>query len=408
MSIFTKLLLLFLASLGVMFFVGKETHSLAKSNIEALLKEKYLQSSNELFKDLANNDMAGFQKKLDTWGFENVPYDRYEKEARRIYEEQSNFGEIAVYEDTKGYYALLLRYLDEPMVVRVKNQEAYFDQQSRLGYLIDADVVLLVVIFLLIAKLLLPLKTMTQTLNRFGEGDLHVRMSPQGSNELGRLVESFNAMASNIENLLSSRERLLRDIGHELRTPLAKSKLALEMMPSNAHQKILQKAILQIDRLTNELLQIERLGANMAEFKEERFEAETLISEALSKLMIEDESLLEIHIVDSFTIEGDLNYLSIALKNLIDNALKYATRLPVVIDVENRTIAVKNQGETLRHPLAYYCEPFVRGNDARDDKGFGLGLSIVYKILQKHGFDLSLRSHEGWNVFSILFKPKTL
>ena len=404
MSIFTKLLLLFLASLGVMFFVGKETHSLAKTNIEALLREKYLQASNELFKDLANNDMVAFQKKLDAWGFESVPYDIYEQKARRIYEEQSSFGEITVYEDAQGYYTLLLRYLDEPLLVRVKNQEEYFDQQARLGYLIDADVALLVVIFLLIAKLLLPLKTMTQTLKRFGEGDLHVRMSQQGSNELGRLVESFNAMASNIENLLSSRERLLRDIGHELRTPLAKSKLALEMMPSNPHQKILQKAIFQIDRLTNELLQIERLGANMAEFKTERFEVETLLSEALTKLMIEDESLLEIHIEDSFTIEGDLNYLAIALKNLIDNALKYAVHLPVVIDVQNRTIAVKNQGEALSRPLAYYCEPFVRGNDARDGTGFGLGLSIVQKILQKHGFLLRQDYREGCYTYAIEFK----
>lgn len=404
MSIFTKLLLLFLASLAVMFFVGKETHSLAKTNIEALLREKYLQASNELFKDLANNDMVAFQKKLDAWGFESVAYDIYEQKARRIYEEQSSFGEMKIYEDAQGYYTLLLRYLDEPLLVRVKNQEEYFDQQARLGYLIDADVALLVVIFLLIAKLLLPLKTMTQTLKRFGEGDLHVRMSQQGSNELGRLVESFNAMASNIENLLSSRERLLRDIGHELRTPLAKSKLALEMMPSNPHQKILQKAILHIDRLTNELLQIERLGANMAEFKTERFEVETLLSEALTKLMIEDESLLEIRIADSFTIEGDLNYLAIALKNLIDNALKYAVHLPVVIDVENRTIAVKNQGEALSRPLAYYCEPFVRGNDARDGTGFGLGLSIVQKILQKHGFLLRQDYREGYYTYAIVFK----
>ncbi len=94
-----------------------------------------------------------------------------------------------------------------------------------------------------------------------------------GSKELDTLSNTFNAMASNIEALIFSRQRLLRDIGHELRTPLAKSKLALEMLGEGKYQQSLKKAITQIDELTKELLDIERLNANMEQLTLSTFDA---------------------------------------------------------------------------------------------------------------------------------------
>ncbi len=404
MSIFTKLFLLFLASFALMFFVAKETNQLTQAKMESLLKEKYLQASNELFKDLANNDEASLAKKVQALGFEMVSNANNVENEIVVYEQKSSFGAIKIVKDSHDETILVMTYLDEVIRVKAKDQAEYLEDHNKVGYLIYADIAVLVMIFLMIAKLLFPLKKMTHILQRFGEGDLHVRMSPEGSNELGKLVDTFNAMASNIEALVHSRQQLLRDIGHELRTPLAKSKLALEMMPHNAHQKLLQKAICQIDMLTNELLQIERINANMEELNVQHFNVETLISEALSKLMIEDESLIDMSIHQSFDIEGDLNYLAIALKNLIDNALKYTTRAPIKVEVSENVLHVKSYGKALEQPLAYYCEPFAQGDDTRNTQGFGLGLNIVQKILAKQQFKLTLSYDEGYNTFSIFFK----
>lgn len=404
MSIFTKLFLLFLVSLSLMLFVSRETSQLTQAKIEMLLKEKYLQASTELFRDLANNDSNMLQKRLQTFDFEVIiePQSVLEH-SKTIYEKSSSFGEVKILVDSKGKYLLLLSYLDERLLVQDRTQEESILGQGMVTYLIFADIFVLVVIFLLIVKLLFPLKQIASTLQAFGEGALDARMKHFGSNELDRLSNTFNAMASNIEALILSRQRLLRDIGHELRTPLAKSKLALEMLGESKYQQSLKKAISQIDELTKELLDIERLNANMEQLNLTRFDAETFISESLSRALIDDESLVELHIEDSFEVKGDLNYLSIALKNLIDNALKYGIEKPIILEVKERTISVKSKGEALEHALEYYCEPFAQGDTARGVDGFGLGLSIVKKIVEKHGFRLSLTSKEGWNSFSILF-----
>ena len=404
MSIFTKLFLLFIVSLSLMLFVSRETNQLSQTKIEMLLKEKYLQASTELFRDLANNDQTALTKRLQSFDFEVISEsDRVLAYSKSIYEKSSSFGEVKILMDDKGKYFLLMSYLDESLLVRDKTQEESALQQGMVTYLIFADIFVLVVIFLLIVKLLFPLKQINATLKAFGEGALEVRMKRFGSKELDTLSNTFNAMASNIEALIFSRQRLLRDIGHELRTPLAKSKLALEMLGEGKYQQSLKRAISQIDELTKELLDIEKLNANMEQLNLSTFNAETLISESLSRALIEDESLVELHMEESFEIQGDLNYLSIALKNLIDNALKYGIQKPILLEVKERTISVKSRGEALEYPLEYYCEPFAQGDVARGVEGFGLGLSIVKKIVQKNGFGFELICKEGWNSFLLRF-----
>ena len=98
-------------------------------------------------------------------------------------------------------------------------------------------------------------------------------------------------------------------------------------------------------------------------------------------------------------IEGDLYYLSIALKNLIDNALKYATDFPIIIKVGKNQISILNSGQKLSKDLEYYLKPFTQELMQRD--GFGLGLSIVKKILDKHNFKLIYSYKNGFNIFTI-------
>lgn len=404
MSIFTKVLALFALSLALMVFVSKETSSITQSKIELLYKEKYQQASNQLFKYLSNNDSLALRKTLQELNF-SLLNDKQASldDAKIIFESVTSFGEVKIYRDKHGKYLLFLNYLDESLLLQDTSQEESLREKQKLEYLIYADIAILLMIFILILKILLPLKTMSQNIRLFGEGALHVRMKDFGNDELGELSKTFNAMAHNIESLLEARQRLLRDIGHELRTPIAKSKLALEMIPQDKHQKMLQKAIFQIDKMTAELLTLEKLNANTQELQYEVFSVQTLILEALSLMFIEDESLVEVRLSEDFSIKADKQYLCIALKNLIDNAMKYATQKPIIVEVEDRTIWVRNQGEALEGDLEYYCQAFAQGENSRTQEGFGLGLSIVKKITDRHGFTLKLTCKEGYTSFGIEF-----
>ena len=129
------------------------------------------------------------------------------------------------------------------------------------------------------------------------------------------------------------------------------------------------------------------------------FSAETLIIESLGKLYLEDESKVEIEIVEDFKINADLYYLSTALKNLIDNALKYAISYPIVIQANKNEISISNKGKELSKELEYYLKPFTQELSQRD--GFGLGLSIVKKVIDKHNFQLNYVYENESNIFKI-------
>ena len=141
---------------------------------------------------------------------------------------------------------------------------------------------------------------------------------------------------------------------------------------------------------------------NFAVLKTSKFKVSTLILESLSKLFIEDESKVIVKIQNDFDIEADFYYLTIALKNLIDNAMKYAEEFPILIESKDNVIYIKNIANKLSNDLIYYIQPFKR--EPNQQQGHGLGLNIVDKILSRHGFKLEYKHDIPYNIFYILFK----
>ena len=405
MSIITKVSILFLISLSLMLFVSNKTEQLTQETLESLLKEKYIQVSGELFNYLADNDINALNKKLQELQLNRVEDTKgYIKDSKVLYKHESDLSSIKILQDEDNKFLLYMSYLDDDILVIDRSQNKNFQEMEFVNYLILADILILIVLFLIILKMIFPLKNIAKNIKEFGDGEYGKRVDVVSNDEIADVAKTFNMMATNIEELILSREALLRDIGHELKTPIAKSKIALEMIEDSKYKEILSRALSQIDEMISELLDLEKLNANRYELKKQKFSCETLISESLARLYIEDETLVDVSTKTNFEIEGDLNYLTTALKNLIDNALKYSINKPIFIATHDEVILVKSKGEKLDKPLKFYCEAFTQGDNSRNQVGYGLGLSLVKRVLDKHEVVLLYGYDNGYNIFSINFK----
>ena len=272
-------------------------------------------------------------------------------------------------------------------------------------------VILLLVAFLLSfiisSRVIHDIQTMLSKLNdgilqllNNNEHTIHLDIGK--NNELNKITANFNKYLKHKDQIIQSREELLRNISHELKTPITKGKFLIEKIKDEKNNNTIQNindVFCDIEKLTSKLLQRDRL--NFISLESSSFKITTLILESLEKLSIDDESNILVDIVDDFEIKGDIYYLNMAIKNLINNAIKYSTKLPIHIKTANNTLYIQNYGNKLSNDLVYYLQPFTR--EPNQQQGHGLGLNIVNKILQIHKLKLHYTYEDSYNIFSIKF-----
>jgi two-component system OmpR family sensor kinase len=394
MSIFKKISILFILSLVLMSVIGFWTDNINSKRMNKLIQEKYLTIIEDIFKNIENKSYIEtiFRKNNLTLLKESQTSNN-----EIIYTQNYTFGKTEILKEMfDDEFIIKINYLDEEYILRTPD-EKNLNEKNILNFLVFLDIFVLFLIFLYILNLLTPLKKITKEITNFANGELSSRININSKDEIGILADSFNKMATSLENSIKTREELLRDIGHELRTPIAKGKFAIEKIDDFSQKELLKKIFIDLEILTNELIELEKL--NLTKLNLTTFSAETLIIESLEKLYLEDESKIEIKINEDFKISGDLHYLSTALKNLIDNALKYAISFPIIIETNKNEISISNKGTKLSKELEYYLKPFTQELSQRD--GFGLGLSIVKKIMDKHGFQVDYSYENEFNIFKI-------
>ena len=394
MSIFKKISILFILSLILMTLIGFWTNNINSKRMNKLVQEKYQTIIDDIFKNIENkNYINTILSKNNLKILKELP----NSANQIIYSQDYTFGKIEILKEIfDDEFIIKINYLDEEYILKTPDEEN-LNEKNILNFLVFLDIFVLFLIFLYILTLLSPLKKITKQITNFANGELSSRININSKDEIGILANTFNNMATSLENSIKTREELLRDIGHELRTPIAKGKFAIEKIDDFSQKELLKKIFVDLEILTNELIELEKL--NLTKLNLTNFTVETLIVESLGKLYLEDESKVEIHINENFKINADLYYLSTALKNLIDNALKYAISYPIIIEANKNEISISNKGQKLSKEIEYYLKPFTQELSQRD--GFGLGLSIVKKIIDKHNFKLEYFYENGNNIFKI-------
>ncbi len=264
-----------------------------------------------------------------------------------------------------------------------------------------------IISFIISSKIIKKIKDILQKLNKgvlqlFSNDENTIKVDLSEKNELSEITENLNSYLEKQRYIIHSREELLRNISHELKTPITKGKFLLENLKSKNNSTELMdinSVFIDIEELTSKLLEREKL--NFATLNQTKFKVSSLILDALSKLSIDDESKIILDIDNDFDIQADKYYLTLALKNLIDNALKYAKEYPITIYSSKRSIYIANISQKLSNDLIYYIQPFTR--EANQQVGHGLGLNIVNKVITMHNFKFEYKYEDGKNIFFITF-----
>ena len=251
-------------------------------------------------------------------------------------------------------------------------------------------------LYWLLRRSLEPLRLLEREIRRYGEGEApQMRgLSAGGEDEIARLARAFYEAAERVERLGRSRRLFVRNILHELNTPVTKGKLLAEISTDPSTKTMLHSIFDRLSLLLEELAQVERFTASETLLQPKPVRIVDLIDQARDRLYLEEPIPYE---GENARISVDFGSMAIVFKNLIDNGLKYGKNLR--IRLRNDSLEFISDGERLLHPLEWYLHPFQR--ESERSEGFGLGLYIVHEILRRHGMRLEYRHEAGHNIFSV-------
>lgn len=266
---------------------------------------------------------------------------------------------------------------------------------------------LLVSLYVSVMNSLMPLKKLSSDIRKFGAGNMDVNIAkPDSNDEIAKVAIEFDAAASKIKELIRSRQLFLRTIMHELKTPIGKGRIVSEMVQSQTQKSRLIAIFERLDMLINEFGKIEQLLSKSYALNYQESYFSNILEQARDMLMMEKfEEKVSVDIRQDVLLRVDFALFSLAIKNLIDNALKYADDKKAQVICDKDGIVVKNLGEPLQKPIEYYLQAFIREKDNKSG-GMGLGLYIIDHICQMHKFSLKYSYEDGYHAFKICTKPK--
>jgi two-component system OmpR family sensor kinase len=255
---------------------------------------------------------------------------------------------------------------------------------------------LLAFIYLQLRRSLKPLGRLEADIRRYGEGKA-LRPRPEltnGNDEIARLARAFYEAEEKLRRLGDSRRLFLRNILHELNTPVTKGKLLAEISEEPRTREMLHSIFGRLTLLLEELARVERLAAATEALPLRPVRIVDLIDQARDRLYREEPIPYE---GPDRAILADFASMAIVFKNLIDNGLKYGGDLR--IRLRGDSLEFVSRGEALARELDWYLEPFSR--EESGGEGFGLGLYIVREILRRQGMELGYRHENGTNLFVV-------
>jgi two-component system OmpR family sensor kinase len=259
--------------------------------------------------------------------------------------------------------------------------------------------ILLIWFLVFLRKKLKPLFILKENMIKLSNGDLSISTKTNGKDEISEVANEFDNAIKQLKQLRDSRNLFLRNIMHELKTPITKGKLVSDMYDDCERKYILIRVFQRLEYLLSEFAKIEELTSGKISLEKDNYHAIDLIEQAFDILLL-DNNKIDIDYEDDLFLNVDFELFSIALKNLIDNAISYNTNGNPQIFIGEDFIKIVNKGEKLKKDINEYYKPF---NHEYEDSsaGLGLGLYISNNIIKIHNYKLEYEYIDDYHNFVI-------
>jgi signal transduction histidine kinase len=273
--------------------------------------------------------------------------------------------------------------------------------------------VVLALTWIAVGRALRPVERMRAEVDSINETELHRRVpQPAGDDEIGRLATTMNNMLARLDDAAARNRRFLADASHELRSPLAGIRSQLEVNlahPDSADWQAIERDLLDetlhMQRLVDDLLTLAQLDEPATPARHELLDLDELVLTEVRRLRTRGKVAVEARNVAAAQTTGDATSLGRALRNLLDNAERHATKNVIVSMIETGSdirIVVSDDGSGVaENDRERIFQRFARADESRsrDGGGRGLGLAIARDIVTAHGGTLALGHSTGGATF---------
>jgi signal transduction histidine kinase len=218
--------------------------------------------------------------------------------------------------------------------------------------------------------------------------------------EVGQVARAFNHMTGRVEQMINDHDRLMADVSHELRSPLARIKLALEMLPEGDKREQIATDIREMEALTSALLERERIKIRTARPDYAEFDLVAMTRGIVDSFAGRTPGVVLAESPEALNIQADEALLRMLLQNLVDNAVKFSLDDSGPVEVrlargeESVTVSTDDDGRGIPEDMTdRVLEPFVKLDPSRGHhSGYGLGLNLCQRIVQAHDGSIEIKS----------------
>jgi len=284
----------------------------------------------------------------------------------------------------------------------LSDSDASGSNQSVLWLLIGGLLFLVGVVYVVQLSQLRPLRWLKESVEKVSAGDLSTRVPVVRMDEVGQVARAFNHMTERVEQMLNDHDRLMADVSHELRSPLARMKVALEMLPEGDKREQIATDIREMEALTSALLERERIKNRTAQPDRTEVDLAAVTRGVIASVVGRNPNVVLAESPEALSVQADEALLKVLLQNLLDNAVKFSFKDSGPVEVrlargeESVTIRIDDDGRGIPEDMTErVLEPFVKLDPSRGHRsGYGLGLNLCQRIVEAHNGSIKIQSRE--------------